>query len=206
MIFRSSNKNSTPNLIQGFTLANSAGATATRIDCAIGTAMVSTNSAQIIFSSTFSGVTGFKLNGNFPLATGNLDAGVVAVSQTYHVFAIASTSPVQVTNGLFSLSATAPALPAGYTIFRRIGSITTDGSANIRQFVQDGDSFTLNGGLLVLDTLNGGVNADVSLAGLPAGITVECHGVLCTTADSSNVTQGWGNIYPPGTINSAPTL
>jgi hypothetical protein len=44
-------------------------------------------------------------------------------------------------DAIFSQSASSPALPGGYTEYRRIGAVTTDSSSNIRRFVQVGDRF-----------------------------------------------------------------
>jgi hypothetical protein len=60
-----------------------------------------------------------------------LDVGVVAVASWYAVHII--DGPTVVPAGLFSLSPTAPTLPAGYTVFRRVGwARTAPGSTNFR--------------------------------------------------------------------------
>ncbi len=59
---------------------------------------------------------------------GGLDAGAVAASTKYHSFAI--TKPDGTKALLASLSATTPILPSGYTKWARIGSFTTDNTAN----------------------------------------------------------------------------
>lgn len=48
--------------------------------------------------------------------------------------------PFQPAQGLISTSATAPVLPAGYDMFRRIGYVLTDGAAHFLKFVQDGNN------------------------------------------------------------------
>ncbi len=71
---------------------------------------------------------------------GGLDTGAVANSTWYHVFLINDISN-DVVDVLFSTSYATPSMPSGYTIKRRIGSILTEGSANLRQFIQVGDIF-----------------------------------------------------------------
>jgi hypothetical protein len=62
---------------------------------------------------------------------GGLDTGAVAIDETYHMFAIYNPSTLA-SDFLFSLSPTSPTLPSGFTKKRRIGSLVTDGAANIR--------------------------------------------------------------------------
>lgn len=62
------------------------------------------------------------------LGANGLDTGALAASTWYAVFIIAGPSG---TAALASLSPTAPALPAGYTVFSRVGWIRTDGSASM---------------------------------------------------------------------------
>lgn len=73
-------------------------------------------------------------------AANGLDTGSPAASTWYYVFAIMKDS-----NGvgdiLFSLSSTAPTMPSGYTFFRIIGAILSDGIPNITKFRQIGNFF-----------------------------------------------------------------
>lgn len=84
-------------------------------------------------------------------------AGAPAAGDTWHCFVIwGSGQPV---DGLFSKSLTNPTLPAGYTKFRRVGSIVLDGSALIRNFLQKpGGYFYYLGGPVVdyANQANGG--------------------------------------------------
>jgi len=68
------------------------------------------------------------------------DGSSVAANTFKHIFVIKNPTS-GVTDILISTSATAPIMPAGYTFFRRIGGIWLDGSANIRDYKQVGDSF-----------------------------------------------------------------
>jgi hypothetical protein len=72
--------------------------------------------------------------------SGGLDTGTIAASTWYHAHLIKNegTGAVDV---LVSLSATSPTMPSSFTLFRRIGSMKTDGSSHWTAFVQVGDEF-----------------------------------------------------------------
>lgn len=122
--------------LSGCGLSNDAGTPNTILDVAAGT-VASDDGSQYITIGALTGTTG----GTFVAGTGQpkLDAGTVAASTWYHVFAIGQTSATA--DILFSASATAPTLPSGYTVKRRLGSFLTDGSSNILAFTQDGNLF-----------------------------------------------------------------
>jgi hypothetical protein len=69
---------------------------------------------------------------------GGIDTGTVAASTFYAVHAIGDSYGVNPGSALLSLSLTAPTLPKGYDMFRRIGFIKTDGSSHILAFRQYG--------------------------------------------------------------------
>jgi hypothetical protein len=83
-----------------------------------------------------------RLDASWAVGTdqGGLDTGARGNSTWYHVWAIARPD-TGVSDVLFSLSATAPTMPANYTLKHRIGSILTNASGNIVGFVQRGDYF-----------------------------------------------------------------
>ena len=62
-----------------------------------------------------------------------LDTGVLAANTWYNVYCMYNGTTVA---SLFSISATAPTLPSGYTYFSRIGTVYLDGSKNMRGFKQ----------------------------------------------------------------------
>lgn len=81
---------------------------------------------------------------------GGLDTGTVANDTTYHLFAIHNPT-TGISDALFSASLS-PTMPSGYTKKRRIASLITDGSANIRNgsyiFNRDGSyKFLYNSGI-----------------------------------------------------------
>lgn len=69
---------------------------------------------------------------------GGLDIGTVAADTTYYMFSIYNPT-TQTSDFLFSTSLSSPTLPSGYTKKKRIASLLTDGSGNIRN-----GSYTFN--------------------------------------------------------------
>jgi hypothetical protein len=67
-----------------------------------------------------------------------LDTGAVAASTWYAVYAIGDSTSTRASGYLFSTSATAPTLPYGYDMFKRIGYVQTDGSSHFLLFYQHG--------------------------------------------------------------------
>lgn len=68
-----------------------------------------------------------------------LDTGAVAASTWYYVYLIYDPTTLTVA-GLFSLSPTSPTLPAGYTYAARVGAVRTDGTTNLLQTIQYGNT------------------------------------------------------------------
>lgn len=124
----------------GFTMANNSGAPNTTVDVGAGSASDSTGAVDINLTSTFSGI--LQASGAWAAGSGQnkLDTGARANSTWYHVYSIRKTSDAT-GDILFSLSPTAPTVPTGYSGFRRIGSVQTDGSGNIIQFINVGRLF-----------------------------------------------------------------
>ena len=71
---------------------------------------------------------------------GGMFTGAVAVDTWYHFYEIRKDSDGTIDFG-FDTSLTASNKPAGYSNYRRVGSVLTDGSSNILAFVQQGDYF-----------------------------------------------------------------
>jgi hypothetical protein len=69
---------------------------------------------------------------------GGLDNGTIAASTFYAVHAVGDSFGVNPGSAIISTSVTAPVLPAGYDMFRRIGFIKTDGSTHVLAFRQEG--------------------------------------------------------------------
>jgi len=69
---------------------------------------------------------------------GGLDTGSEAADTLYYVHIIGDTSGTNTPKALISLSATAPTMPSGYDVFRRLGAFRNDGSSDILWFWQAG--------------------------------------------------------------------
>lgn len=99
-----------------------------------GAARDSQNVNDIILSGIFN-INQLSINGANVGANG-CDQAALAISSNYYVFIIGDSTAHNPTAGLLSLSQFTPILPFGYDMFRRIGYIRTDGSANILSFYQ----------------------------------------------------------------------
>lgn len=102
-------------------------------------------------------------------AGGRMSAAAIA-NTTYHCFAILNDSDNSVDYG-FDVSATAPTMPTGYTLFRRVGSILREG-ATIVAFVQDGDRFERQTPVNDINAANPGTAAVTATMSVPIGINV----------------------------------
>lgn len=187
----------------GLTLSNNA--TATKLDVAAGKCRDSTDVADIILTSA---VTAGLIQTSGSWAAGNtqnkLDTGARANSTWYHVYAIRKDSDGS-GDFLFSLSVSAPTMPSGYTYFRRIGSVRTDGSGNITAFVQSGDSFLWAVAVQDVAVSNPGTSAVTRTLTVPTGYkldailhasvqgTVTIALGLISSFDASDTTASIGN-------------
>jgi hypothetical protein len=124
--------------IDGLILSNDAGDVDHDIAIAAGISRDSTNVIALALAAAITK----RLDAAWAAGTGNggIDTGSIGASAVYYVWLIRKDSDASI-DALFSLSATAPTMPAGYTYKRRIGTMLTDGSSNIRGFVQIGDEF-----------------------------------------------------------------
>jgi len=84
----------------------------------------------------------------FGTGNGMLATGTKAINSTYHLYMVSNPATgVSKPLAILGTSGTAPdptsVLPSGYTKFERRGSILTDGSGNIRAFIQNEKLFSL---------------------------------------------------------------
>jgi hypothetical protein len=79
---------------------------------------------------------------------GGLFSGAVAASTTYHLFVIKNTSTGDVDAG-FDTDINAANRPVAYDEYARVASLKTDGSGNLYQFIQDGDTFWIQTPIVV---------------------------------------------------------
>lgn len=86
-------------------------------------------------------------------AVGGLDTGTIANTTWYHYYVIRRPD-TGVVDVIFSLSATAPALPTNYTQFRRIGSGLTSALGQWQPFSQRGDEFLWSAAFIDINISN----------------------------------------------------
>jgi hypothetical protein len=155
------------NYLTGLTMST-AGASTT-MTVAAGIAADSTNALMMVLASSMNKTTSAFAAGS---GNGGMDTGSVAVSTWYHFFLISNAAGTSV-DVLFSLSATAPTMPSGFTLFRRIGSMkTTAGTANWGSFVQNGDVFSWLSPPLDFSSNLTTTASTITLASCPTGIIV----------------------------------
>ena len=119
---------------------------------------------------------------------GGLDTGSIAPNTWYHFFMIKNPTSGAV-DAVFSLSATAPTMPSGYTLKRRVGSAKTDASSQWVKFTQVGNEFHWSANVAELAAVAPANNTGntITLAGVPPGVSVEAlfHGA-CNPGSSAN--------------------
>lgn len=155
--------------IFGYIATNTPGALTTQVTMGFGNCRDSTNQRSIprltpmAKSLSAQWVAG---NGN----GGRDQLAAPAAGETWHVFAILNDTS-GITDVLLSKSLTAPTLPAGYTYFRRVFSLLLDASANIRQFIHDGDTVTWTvRGTEWANTPNSNTTGTLRDIGVPKGL------------------------------------
>lgn len=121
--------------IDGLTLTNNVSDANNDIDFGAGVARDSANTGNLVLTATLTK----QLDAAWVAgAGGGIDTGSKAVSTWYHCYVISNGAT---TDALFSTSATAPTMPAGYTMKRRVGVVRTNSSGNIIAFWQKKDEF-----------------------------------------------------------------
>ena len=162
--------------LSGFELSNNVASPTNTLDVAAGAARSASDLADIrltasvraILQSAGGWVAGDNQN--------KLDTGVRSNNTWYHVFVIRKASDGSA-DILFSLSATAPAMPGGYVGFKRIGSVRTDGAGNIRAFsmlVQPSGRRVVSWSTPILDVnqVSLGTAAVLYTLSVPSGVSV----------------------------------
>lgn len=123
----------------GFVMSMNTGAPATAVDVAPGTACGTGN--PVFSVATITGV--LQAAGSWTAGSGGnkLDTGTRAANSWYHVFLIRRNEGGEA-DLLFSVSNSAPVVPAGYELVMRLKgrALRTDGAANIAPFINYGNS------------------------------------------------------------------
>jgi hypothetical protein len=163
---------------------STAGASAT-FAVAAGQCANSTNIDTMTLAASISKTTSSWAVGS---GNGSLDTGAIANSTWYHAYLI-KRPDTAVVDVLVSLSATSPTMPTSYTLFRRIGSMLTNGSAQWTAFTQLGDEFIWS--TPVQDSTSGAYTTTATLQTLtvPLGIQVwaQIYGIAQTLAANGEI-------------------
>jgi hypothetical protein len=124
-----------------FGLTLSSIGTSSTFGIAAGECTDSTGAALMVLPSAITKTTGSWVAGS---GNGALDGGSIGANTWYHVFLIEKlgVGPLAPTlvDVVISTSLT-PAMPTGYTLSRRIGSMRTNGSSQWTPFTQNNDEF-----------------------------------------------------------------
>jgi hypothetical protein len=132
-----------------------------------------------------------------------LDAGALAVTTTYHRFAIGKTDGTVAR--LASTSPSSPTMPSGYTLKRRHASFRTNVSAQIINHFQNGDEFMYSTPVVGdVAAANPGISAVLRTLTLPSGLSYEAviQGGLYNVTAVANGTL----ITDPATADLAPLM
>jgi hypothetical protein len=182
--------------IDGLILSNNSTDSDHDIDVAVGSCRDSTNVVSLFNTATLTK----QIDASW---TEGSDAGGLASSltlsadTTYHVFLLRKTVSDTTVDVGFDTSTSATNLLADateYSFFRRIGSVTTDSSANIRGFTQDGDEFIYDVYILDFNDANPGSGSAFHVTRaltVPTGIQVRALVVFQTR----NSTPGANRFY-----------
>ena len=145
------------------------------IDFTAGTFQFDDGTGQAVVSALTKQIDAVWVAGD---GVGGLDTGTVAIDSTYHLFAIHNPT-TDVSDFLFSTSVSSPTMPSGYTKKKRIASLLTEGSANIRNGVYVFDGSSSYEFVPAVNVLDQDGSPDLTFTDLvltvPTGITVKAN-------------------------------
>jgi hypothetical protein len=169
--FNSSATNVPRSYLSGLTISNDGTSPTTTIDVAVGVA--ASDDAMTMMPLTAVMIKNAGAAWAAGSSNGCLDAGSSLSATTwYHVFLIERTDTGAV-DVLCSQSATLPMLPTNYSKQRRIGSILTNGTAQILAFTQSGDEFLWKAPVQEWNIVPTSTTpATKALLGVPTGVEV----------------------------------
>ncbi len=189
------NQNVARGYLSGLTLSTPGGSSGFAVTQGVAVSSDNTTSMQLSVASS-------KTSASWAAGSGNgaLDSGSIANNTWYHVHLI-KRPDTGVVDVLISLSATAPVMPTAHTLFRRIGSLKTDGSAHFLGFTQTGDTFIWTVGVRDINNLNIGTTAtDLTLPSVPSGVVVGALGNAFVFASGAGT---GANFYPKSVTDQA---
>lgn len=94
----------------------------------------------------------------------------------------------------------------GFTQFRRVGAILTDGASNIRGFVQKEDRFLFKSIVQDLGQANPTTSATLHSLTVPTGIDVEADVAVEYITNDAGTFQAFGLITSPGQNDDVPSI
>lgn len=162
-----------------------------------------TDSTQValVNEAAITKTTGAWVAGN---NSGGIDTGAIANATWYHWYVI-SNAAGSLVDVIFSLSASAPALPGGYTLYRYIGSSLTNGSAQWVPFTQYGSEFYWSTPVLESTSANPGTSAVTqTLANVPTGLKVRA--IMNALMNNQTTNSALPYISSLDTADVAPSL
>lgn len=161
--------------IFGLRIANNASDTANDIDVLAGKCRDQSDANDMLLGTTITK----RLDASWAVGSGNggLDTGTKAINTLYWVHLIRRDVD-GVTDALFSTSWQSPTLPGGWSKFRPLMPVSTDGSGNLRQFIQTGDEMQFVTSIAITSSAANTTATLRSLTGLPIGpkVFARCHG------------------------------
>lgn len=191
--------------VNGLIISNNGTDPNNDIDVAAGTCASSDGAYSLTLGSTMTK----RLDAAWAAGTnqGGLfsGAGSKTLNTWYHVFLIRKTSDGTIDVG-FDTSLTAANMPGTYNAYRRVGSVLTDASNNIRAFFQRGgngyNEFLWSAPSL---DISGAYAASRSLLTLPVPLGVRCKASILYTHDGEPVVNAtWSYWTDPSMTDTAP--
>ena len=192
-----------PGFLSGLTMSTAGSSTTMAI--AAGAANDAANTALMILSAAINKTTASWVVGT---NQGGLDTASIANNTWYHWYII-QRPDTGVTDVIFSTSASSPTLPTDYTLYRRIGSGRTNGSAQWTHFRQYGDEFIWDVPILDVNGIAPTGSTTLHVLTVPTGVNViaRVHGAFSAPGTASVLLQsGTNSSSAPGTPSGNTTM
>jgi hypothetical protein len=185
-------------VLQGLGMSTSAASTSFTV-----AAGVASDSSYTDFMTLASALTKTTAAWSLGAAAGSYDSGIIGNNTWYHVF-LMKRPDTGVVDVCTSLSPTAPTtggnIPAAYTLFRRIGSMKTNGSAQWTLFIQNGDEFLWDVAVVDFASIATTNSSVLKALSVPSGINVNA-----LFSARNNVGSGGAALYFSCPDITAPT-
>lgn len=190
--------------LAGLELANNGTDSAHDIDIAVGECRAADDSTNLKLTSALTK----QIDATWASGTnsGGLSSSLTAPANNtwYHVFAIVVGGSVDVG---FDTDVDAANLIADHsaTAYRRLGSVLTDGSANILAFVQDGDEFFWADPPQDINATNPGTSEVTATLSVPLGVAVRAHMNIFANISGSALGTWYADVRPLSVNDEVPS-